>query len=201
MTEEQLNDFIYSCLSFASNAHFDEERYIRNFIEIPLNERSFSDTIMKYYNIANNMHFGVCFTFACWAYHLLYKMGVEENYYILETVERETGYPNYVLLFLYNGEYRICDIALQTIRVEKAIKTLLNMSLFPDSYTEEDKNNALKVLGDSKYINCSIEDYKKEYSLGIVVMANGINDGRIFTEIPTLFLSEFLKEQENKGRS
>ena len=103
--------------------------------------------------------------------------------------------------YLYNGEYRICDVALQTIRAEEAIKILLNTSMYPDSYTEEDKNNAIKILSDFKYINCSIEEYKKEYYLNNVVLATGIDDDRIFDEIPTLSLNELLKTQETKGRN
>ncbi|MDE5540176.1 MAG: hypothetical protein K2J20_06810 [Bacilli bacterium] len=198
MNDTQLENFIYCCLSFASNAHFDDERYIKNILGKPLSEKTFLDTIMENYKIANNMHFGVCFTMTCWAYHLLYTMGIDSGYYLLETIEKDTGYPNYVLLYEYNGEYHICDLTLQVIRCEEAIKELFHISRYPDQYSEEDKQKALAILSDSKYICCSLEEYAKEYNLGFVVLAEGIDDKRIFTDIPEMFIGEFLKNQSSK---
>lgn len=200
MNELQLENFIYSCLSFASTAHSDKEQYIKNLLDKHLNKKTFLDTIMENYKIANNIHFGVCFTFSCWAYHLLYTMGLNNGYYLLETTEKDTGYPNYVLLYEYNGEYYICDLGRQVERCEEAVKSLFLISRYPDSYSEEEKKEAIAILNDSKYLNCSIEEYKKEYTLSFVHLANGIDDNRIFTEIPMISFKEFLRTQGEGSR-
>ena len=61
MTQDQLDIFTYSCLSFANTAHFDENRYIVNYIE----GKSLDKALFLKYNIATNRHFGVCFTMTC----------------------------------------------------------------------------------------------------------------------------------------
>ena len=44
MTQNQLDIFTYSCLSFANTAHFDEERYISNYMgKNGLDKSSFSE--------------------------------------------------------------------------------------------------------------------------------------------------------------
>ncbi len=200
MNENQFENFIYCCLSFACNAHFDEERYINNFIKGNLGGKTFCETIINNYKIAHNMHFGVCFTFSCWAYHLLHTIGFDSGYYLVETVEKGTGYPNTVLMYLYNGNYYICDLAEQVARCEEAIKRLFLISKYPDNYSEGEKNETLAILNDRKYISCSLEEYEKEYNLGFLHLASGIGDERIFTDIPMISVKEFLKEQEIGSR-
>lgn len=198
MTQEQLDGFTYSCLSFANTAHFDEERYITNYLENEgLDKRSFTNVIMHNYNIAENRHFGVCFTMTCWAYHLLYTMGIDIGYYILETVEKETGFPNYVLLYKVNNDYYICDLAAQIQKIEEIHKTLFYISRYPEHYEKETLDNALKELSNPDLICQTIEHYFKKYNGGILYDAQGISDERIFTEIPEIALTDFLKKEKN----
>ncbi len=197
MTRDQLNVFVYSCLSFANTAHFDEDRFIKGLLNKGLNRSTFSEVIMRNYDIANNQHFGVCFTMTCWAYHLLYTMGIDSGYYILETVEKKTGFPNYVLLYKFEEEYCICDLAAQIQAIEEAHNTLFHIAREPDYYDKDTLENALKTLANPKFVHQSLGEYYKDYSGGILVDATGIEDDRIFTEIPQLFLIDFLKREKN----
>lgn len=197
MTEEQFKNFLYSCSSYANQAHFDHERYITNILSNKrLDERSFCEVIMENYRIANNLHFGVCFTMTCWAYHLLYTMGIKSDYYLLETVEKGTGFPNYVLLYQYHGEYLICDLAQQVQEIEEAHSMLFSLAKNPDYYKdrkEERLKETLDIIAGTTYLNQALDSYFKNYGPGRVVLATGINDTRIFTEIPKIFLIDFLK--------
>jgi len=195
MRREQLENFIYSCLSFANKSHFDEERHIKSMLDKSLAESSFSEVIMRNYKIANNYHLGVCFTMTCWAYHLLYTMGIESGYYILETVEKETGFPNYVLLYEIEGEYRICDLAAQVQAIEKVHETLFQIGRNRNNYKKEFLDTTLNELASSQYICQSLQDYYKNYNGGLLIYANGIDDDRIFTEIPQVSLLDFLKKK------
>ena len=197
MTNDQLDNFIYSCLSFANKAHFDEERYIKGMLDKNLSESTFSEVIIRNYKIANNQHFGVCFTMTCWAYHLLYTMGLKTGYYILETAEKKTGFPNYVLLYKFEGEYRICDLAAQVQAIEEAHETLFHIGRNSDYYDKDTLDKALKTLANPSFVYQSLEDYYKNYNGGILVDATGIDDDRIFTEIPQIFLLDFLKNEKN----
>lgn len=201
MTQEQLDIFTYSCLSFANTAHFDEERYIGNYIgNEGLDKSSFSKVIMRNYNIAANQHFGVCFTMACWAYHLLYSMGIDSGYYILETIEKETGFPNYVLLYKVDNEYYICDLAAQIQKTEETHKKLFLMSRYKEYYEKGNLDNTLKELTNSDLICQTIEDYFKNYNGGLLFDASGISDERIFTEVPQITLIDFLKNTKKQSK-
>lgn len=195
MTQEQLKTFIYSCLSFANVAHYDEDRFIENFINKGLDNSTFTEVIMRNYNIAENLHFGVCFTMTCWAYHLLCTMGINSDYYIFETTEKKTGYPNYVLLYNVEGEYCICDLAAQIQKIEELHRKLFLISQNPDYYGKESLDGIIKELINPEFINQSIEKYKNDYIIGSLVDAKGIEDDRIFSEIPEISLAEFLKNK------
>lgn len=199
MTQDQLDIFTYSCLSFANTAHFDEDRYIVNYIEEKgLDKSSFSEVIMRNYNIAANQHFGVCFTMTCWAYHLLYTMGIDSGYYILETCEQGTGFPNYVLLYKIGDEYYICDLAAQIQKIEEAHTTLFLISKYPEDYGQKEiLDDAIKALASPDFICQTLENYFKKYVGGIAFDASGIDDERMFTEIPQIPLRDFLKNVKN----
>ena len=198
MTQNQLDIFTYSCLSFANTAHFDEERYISNYIgKNGLDKSSFSEVIRRNYKIAANQHFGVCFTMTCWAYHLLYTMGIDSEYYFLVTTEKGTGFPNHVLLYKFDNEYYICDLAAQIQKIEEIHKTLFLISKYPNNYKKEILDNALKELSNPNLICQTIENYLKNYNGGFLIDATGINDERIFAEIPKIFLIDFLKDTKN----
>lgn len=200
MTQEQLNAFIYSCLSFANTAHFDEERYLKNYLDKRINECIFEEVIMRNYHIATNEHFGVCFTMSCYVYHLLYTMGIDSGYYLLDSTEKKTGYSNFVLLFKVGREYRICDLAAQIQKVEELHHELFLISMYLERYDKEKVEVLIKELANPNFINQSLEDYLKEYNGGLVIDAKGINDDRIFSEIPEISLIEFLK-RELKGQT
>ena len=199
MAEDKLNNFIYCCMSFANVAHFDEERYKNKFLEKGLDEETFTEVIINNSRIAKNMHFGVCFTMTCWCYNLLYEMGINDGYYILETTELETGFPNYVLLFKYNDEFRICDLAAQILHIEEIHNRLFEASRNYELY-KDDVKNLVEELSNGKYVNQSLEEYFKRYNGGLVIDATGIDDNRIFTDIPKKFMNEFIQEKLGNGR-
>ena len=198
MTSEQLETFIYSCLSFANTAHFDNERFVKDYLDKGLSESTFNEVILRNYKIANYQHFGVCFTMTCWAYYLLYTMGITSGYYILDSVEKKTGFPNYALLYKSNGEYHICDLAAQIRLIEEVHKDLFHIGRNIEYYENTVLDEAIKKLANPKYINQSIEEYSKEYYITSIIDASGIDDDRVFTEIPEISLMDFLNRNKDE---
>lgn len=198
MNQEQLKTFIYCCQNLANKANYDHERQIRNLLDGKITDKSFLEVIIRNQKIVESFHLGVCFTMTCWAYHLLYTMGIEGGYYLVETTERKTGFPNYVLLYEVDGEYRICDLAEQVQKNEQTRELLLQYALNIDNYSSEEKDKTLKRLVDTTYLSQRPDEYFKNYNSGFVYDAKGIDDSRLFVDIPKIPTREFLKQKNNQ---
>lgn len=198
MNQEQLKTFIYCCQNLVNKANYDHERQIRNLLDGKITDKSFLEVIIRNQKIVESFHLGVCFTMTCWAYHLLYTMGIEGGYYLAETNEKKTGFPNYVLLYEVDGEYRICDLAEQVQKNEQTRELLLQYALNIDNYSSEEKDKTLKRLVDTTYLSQRPDEYFKNYNSGFVYDAKGIDDSRLFVDIPKIPTREFLKQKNNQ---
>lgn len=190
MTREQFKAFVSECAQFAISAHFDDDRYVRNYSS-DLDTTSFCDVVAKNWNIANKIHCGVCFTMTCWGYWQLYVLGISDNYYMLETFEKETSAINYVLLYEVESEYRICDLAALVLKSEE-IRAKLMAALLSDDPNGE-KDSLIISLSDTSLLSQKVEDYLEKCTCGgFVLEAKGIDDDRNFNDIPRADLIEFL---------
>ncbi len=123
-------------------------------------------------------------------------MGINSGYYVLETWEKETGFPNYVLLYKIGDEYYICDLAAQIQKIEEAHKTLFLISKYPEDYYKKILDDAIKELTNPDLICQTIENYFKKYNGGLAFDASGIDDEKLFTEISQIPLKDFLKNKK-----
>ena len=203
MTNDQYDNFLYSCKKMASKVHFNNEDGIVNFLgDKSLDEQTFFEVISKNTKLLKSLNSGVCFTMSSWVFNLLYSMDLkEDDYYFMESFNSK--WPNFVILYNSPDGFRICDLAAQARESEKIISKLVDMSIESNTHPEQysiDRTTALiKELSSSKYLSMKIEDYIKEYPLiSCEVLMHQGNEECLYTEVPRKSLSDFIKEEMDK---
>ena len=202
MKSDQYKQFLYSCIKMANKVHFNNENGIVNFLgDKTLKEQTFYEVISKNARLLKSLNSGVCFTMSSWVFELLLSMGLDNDYYFMESTN--SHWPNFVILYKTPEGFKICDLAAQARENEKIISELVDLSIFHNTSLEKkslDKTATLiSALSSTKYLSMEIEDYIKEYPLALckVLMHHG-NEECIYTEVPRKSLLDFIKEEIEK---
>lgn len=201
MNDEQYKNFLYCCMKEASSLHFNNENDISNFLgNKPINMQPFDLVISKNANLLKALKSGVCFSMSSWVFELLYSMGLESDYYFMESFN--SNWPNFVILYKTPMGYRICDLAAQVrlneMIVSELIDVSINHNLFDKDLLETEKIlNLVRDLSSTKYLSMEIEDYIKEYPISTckLLLHQGCED-YMYTEVPRKKLWDFLKEKK-----
>lgn len=201
MTEKQYKNFLYCCMKEAGSLHFNNEDGISNYLENkPLNTQPFDLVISKNAKLLKTLKFGVCFSMSSWVFELLYSMGLDGDYYFMESFN--SNWPNFVILYKTPTGYKICDLAAQVRLNEMIISALINDSidhtLYEKGWQEPERIlNLVSGLSSTKYLSMEIEDYIKEYPISTckLLLHQGCED-YMYTEVPRKELWEFLKEKK-----
>ena len=201
MTEEQYKHFLYCCMKEASSLHFNNEDGISNFLgNKPINMQPFDLVISKNAKLLKALKSGVCFSMSSWVFELLYSMGLDSDYYFMES--SDSDWPNFVILYKTPTGYKICDLAAQVRLNEAIISVLINDSIDHNLYGKglpetERILNLVSGLSSTKYLSMEIEDYIKEYPISTckLLLHQGCED-YMYTKVPRKKLWDFLKEKE-----
>lgn len=186
----------------ANKIHFNNVDGIVHFLgDKTLKEQTFYGVISKNARLLKSLNSGVCFTMSSWVFELLLSMGLDSDYYFMES--SNSHWANFVILYKTPDGFKICDLAAQTVENEKIISELVDLSVFHSTSPEEnllDKTEPLiKALSSTKYLSIEIEDYIKEYPMASckVLMHHGYEES-IYTEVPRKSLLDFIKEEREK---
>lgn len=205
MTSDQYKQFLYSCKKMANRLHFNNEDGIVNFLgDKTLDEQTFHQVIAKNTRLLKSLNSGVCFTMSSWVFDLLRSMGLNTDYYFMESANSK--WANFVILYKTPQGFKICDLAAQASENEEIISELVDISIahsaHPEQYSLDRIETLINSLSSSKYLSMEIEDYIKEYPLSLckVLMHHGYEDC-IYTEVPRKSLLDFIKEEAEKVQS
>lgn len=205
MTEDQYNSFLYSCKKMANKLHFNNEDGIVNFLgDKTLDEQTFYEVIAKNTRLLKALNSGVCFTMSSWVFDLLRSLGLDNDYYFMESANAK--WANFVILYKSPKGFKICDLAAQASENEEIISELTDISISRSNYSEqyflERTTTLVNELSSSKYLSMNIEDYIKEYPLALckVLMHHGYEEC-IYTEVPRKSLLDFIKDEVAKVQS
>lgn len=196
MTDEQFQNFIYSCKNIALQFHFLESEAMGSLLtlyEKNENNNSFFSVVLKNYRVVHDYHVGVCFSLSCYLKEITQEMGLEDVY-LMESFD--SYWPNTVLLYKYGNDWLVCDLAKQIRAYEEFLAGLSSyMSLI--NVTDKDKELLYESIESTKkdnYLSQTLEEYFKEYYKDSCEIVNHKgNENLDFFDVPRLSVDEFLK--------
>lgn len=202
MTEEQFTTFLYSCRKMANKLHFNNEDGIVNFIgDKTLDEQTFCEVVSKNSHLLKALNSGVCFTMSSYVFELLHSIGLDKDYYFMETANNKWNHV--VILYKSPDGFKICDLATQVLKQEEIMDRLVAVSIVnnehPGQYSEDEITGLVKELSSTKYLSLDIDDFIKEYPLSLCrVLLHQGHEEDIYTKVPRMALLDFIKNEVEK---
>ena len=205
MNDKQYKIFMYCLKRMAGHLHFLEEGekgIIKSFPS--LNESSFLEVMTRNSRLVKDYHIGVCFTMAAYVKtNLLYSMGIEEDVYLMETYSPKEQMINFVVLYRYDGNWKICDLAEHVQHIEGCYGSLLSASMIMgenDLLAQNSIMENVKRLNDETYLAMSPEEYSQRYPMRTwqIYLDKG-EENKKFTEIPKISFDALMQKNYQSG--
>ena len=178
----------------------------RGSINFPaLNESTFLEVMIRNARLVKYNHVGVCFTMAAYVKQdLLYSMGIINDVYFMSSFSPRYSMTNYVILYKYDDEWKICDLAEHVICIKNCFESILSASASMErdkEYAEVIIMEQAKKLNDETNLAMELLEYNEIYPMAIwkIYLDKG-HENDIFTDVPTVSFNELMQLLDLRDR-